>query len=122
MRKIGLIVFCCILSACSTSKTKKVEPTESLQESTPKILQKKTEAPPSTQAPEEKSIKSIICKSGSDERKISISQPKAGGCEVHYTKFGKSSSVATALSDPGHCMKVLENIKGKLEKADFECK
>jgi len=122
MFRFGLILYFCILSACSTSGLKKTKATEVPPKSQPKILQKKIKTALPTQVPGSESIKSIICENESDERKISILQPKLGGCRVEYTKFGKSKSVASAVNGRDHCTKVFEKIKTNLEKADFECK
>lgn len=60
------------------------------------------------------------CKSGSDTRVLAV-KVAGSGCELHYTKFGETNSVASSQNGTEYCQSVLERIKGKLEGAGFTC-
>lgn len=62
----------------------------------------------------------IECKLGTDVRQIEV-KSVGSGCEVEYTKFGSSNVVANAQHELGHCSRVAERIKGKLQGHGFTC-
>lgn len=61
------------------------------------------------------------CKSGSDERLISVIDTKEGPCGVVYSKFGTKRTVAYAKHDMPFCDKVYSNIVSNLNSAGFDC-
>ncbi len=61
------------------------------------------------------------CIQGQDSRVIAI-EAKGSGCNLNYTKGGKTSSVATSASGAEHCEKVAQKIRSKLEAAGYACK
>lgn len=63
----------------------------------------------------------IICKLDSDERLIEIVKTASGGCEVKYTKQGKTSSAASSAKGSSHCKHVSDKIKSNLTKTGYSC-
>ena len=61
------------------------------------------------------------CVSDKDTRIMEVKKTKLGGCELFYTKFGKTQSVATANLGTEYCEEVKERIQSNLEKAGFSC-
>lgn len=80
----------------------------------------KKEAAKATAAATEASVGSTSCKSGSDQRSIEV-KPAGEGCEVVYTKAGEAKTVASAVSDKGHCNNVAEKITNNLKTAGYSC-
>lgn len=64
----------------------------------------------------------VDCSSGSDARKIEVAKSDSGGCQVLYTKFGNSSEIASAQSDPTYCEEVKDRVVSNLEGSGFKCK
>ncbi len=64
---------------------------------------------------------SVTCSKGNDVRTVSNLKRASGGCEVEYVKFGEKNIVASAASDLGHCMKIMERIEGKLKASGYSC-
>lgn len=64
--------------------------------------------------------KDVTCKSGSDERKLTIIT-KDGGCELQYTKGSDTSIKATQKLGNNKCIEISNHIKEKLIAAQFEC-
>lgn len=63
----------------------------------------------------------VKCTSGDDERVLQVT-PKGKGCEVNYTKFGKTASIANAANGNDHCEDVVRRVQKKLEGAGYSCK
>ena len=63
----------------------------------------------------------LSCKNEGDTRLLEIVK-KESGCALKYTKSGKSNEVASSSSGTKHCEESLTKIRGKLEKAGFDCK
>ncbi len=63
---------------------------------------------------------SLECTRANDVRKIEI-QSKDAGCDVMYTKFGHTKSVASDAAGNAYCEKTLAHMKQKLEAAGFQC-
>lgn len=62
----------------------------------------------------------IVCKNGSDERKLEIISAN-GGCQLSYTKFNDTNNVASAASGTEYCETVSKRIQGKLADAGYIC-
>jgi hypothetical protein len=62
----------------------------------------------------------ITCKS-KQELRVLTNRPVDKGCEVLYDRNGEQSVAASAKSDPTHCDKVADRIRGNLERAGFSC-
>jgi len=61
------------------------------------------------------------CSLKKDVRKIEVVE--AGkGCEVMYTKFGETKSIATSALGMAHCNSTSEKIAVNLAEAGFSCK
>lgn len=80
-----------------------------------------TPAPQAAPAPAATSTAGLTCEKGADKRTIEIA-PKGKGCEVRYTKNGKTDSVASSASGNDHCEKTREKMRGKLEASGYACK
>lgn len=63
----------------------------------------------------------MTCKSGSDERGLTI-VPKDQGCELHYSKYGKGQIVASSAVTQSHCERVRSQIVKNLEASGFVCR
>lgn len=62
----------------------------------------------------------VKCSLPKDERLIEVKK-SGSGCEVMYTKFGKTNSVAQSAFGVAHCEKVQNRMKDKLSSAGFSC-
>jgi hypothetical protein len=66
--------------------------------------------------------KYVICKNNKTVRTIRIEKSNsAGTCSTTYTKAGIDRIVGSGRSVSG-CIKILENVKGNLEEADWRCR
>lgn len=63
----------------------------------------------------------VTCTLNNDSRTIALNTMDTG-CEVVYTKFGESNSVATDSSGTDYCQTVSDRIQNNLENAGFTCK
>lgn len=63
----------------------------------------------------------LACDKGADKRMIEVA-PKGKGCEVRYTKNGKTDTVASSAIGNDHCEKTREKMRGKLEASGYTCK
>lgn len=63
---------------------------------------------------------SVTCKSAKETRTLT-NKPVGKGCEVVYDRGGEKTVAASAKNDPTHCGKVVDRIKGNLEKSGFKC-
>ncbi|MEK6555035.1 MAG: hypothetical protein AABZ31_07340 [Bdellovibrionota bacterium] len=71
-----------------------------------------------------------VCLQGSDQRRIEVIRlPERGVssedkkvCEVIYTKFSKSESVASSVQSIDHCESISKKIQSNLEASGFSCK
>ncbi|MBC7421806.1 MAG: hypothetical protein H7328_13845 [Bdellovibrio sp.] len=66
------------------------------------------------------SATSVTCKAGSDERVLAI-VTKDTGCELHYTKAGKASTIASQVVGNAKCETVMTSVKEKLIASGFSC-
>jgi len=62
----------------------------------------------------------ITCQLNSETRKLEI-QMKSAGCELTYTKLGKSKVVASSHKGKTHCEESLATIRKKLVASGFKC-
>jgi hypothetical protein len=61
------------------------------------------------------------CTLDQDTRIIEVKKTEAGGCELFYTKFGESKSVASSGFGTQYCEEVKDRIESNLNKAGFTC-
>ncbi len=61
------------------------------------------------------------CKKDSDQRVLRAVSLNDGGCEVQYTKAGKTTSVASSSHGMSRCIKVATKMKSNLVKSGFSC-
>jgi hypothetical protein len=61
------------------------------------------------------------CTLDKDTRVIEVKKTEAGGCELFYTKFGESKSVASSGFGTQYCEEVKDRIESNLKKAGFTC-
>ncbi len=69
---------------------------------------------------EKSSADEVSCKSGTDERKLAI-VGKDAGCELHYTKAGATSTIASQIIGNAKCNSVMTSVKEKLIASGFNC-
>lgn len=111
--KIVLVSVASFLCACS-SVQKKPEPGPVA------VVQKPVAPVPAVQPV--KPVHQLSCEQGTDKRTVVI-EPKTGtGCEVHYSKFGNSEKVASAVHTLAFCDEVKDKIRAHLEAGQFTCK
>ncbi|MDR3607197.1 MAG: hypothetical protein P4M08_07450 [Oligoflexia bacterium] len=113
MKKFFVLILAIAMAstyACS-SAPKKAETPATPSPSAPVNAEQKAASP---------SLKSMSCQKDSDNRTVEI-QAKGAGCDVMYTKFGKTHSVASSSAGNGHCEKTLAHMKKKLEASGFHC-
>ncbi len=120
MNKIIFFIFCLSIAACS-SKAKKETPQP---EATPPAAAHHEEMKKETQmAPQEHQMdgSKVICKTAKETRELKVITTESKGCELHYSKFGKNSVVATSKKGTQHCDDVMNRIKTKLAEAKYSC-
>jgi hypothetical protein len=61
------------------------------------------------------------CTLDKDTRVIEVKKTDGGGCELFYTKFGESKSVASSGFGTQYCEEVKDRIQSNLSKAGFTC-
>jgi hypothetical protein len=81
---------------------------------------KKSKAPAAPTAQAAVGGAEVICKSGADERKLSI-QVKDAGCELQYTKAGAAKMIASQIKGSEKCEEVMTQVKEKLVASNFTC-
>lgn len=63
----------------------------------------------------------VTCLQDTDSRTLEIKKGPASGCELVYTKFGTSKSVASSSSSDKHCREVRDKIFANLTRSGFKC-
>ncbi|MGE3973541.1 MAG: hypothetical protein AB7F59_03345 [Bdellovibrionales bacterium] len=116
-----ILLTACYLSGCAT---KGIEPSthpksQGLVKSNQPIHEVKTK--PEVQ-------NRLVCKNNDDERAIQvvkgtrqISSEKDAPCEVVYTKFSKSTVVASSHSSLSYCEMIQKRIQDNLVQGGFSC-
>ena len=66
------------------------------------------------------SEETVTCVLEKDKREVSV-VAKDKGCEVNYTKAGKTSVVASDKAGMEHCEKTVAKMKGKLLAGGYKC-
>jgi len=114
MGKYLFVIAALLFSMACAQKAKKTE-----EEKTAAPAAASTEA--QTKSADSESAGKATCKIKGDERVIEVTKTSDNGCEVTYTKFGESKSVANAQNDMAFCQEKMSQIKGNLESAGFSC-
>lgn len=112
MKSYLIILVVLVMAGCATNK----ENTKSAGSKTAKkemVAGKKEAKKPSAGA--------VKCSLKTDARVLEIVAVKKG-CELLYTKFGETNSIATAVNSVDYCQATQDRIQGKLEEAGFSCK
>ncbi len=107
----AFVIIGCSNTQKSTTDTKNTS-AQKVSKKDAKSTQSKTEVKASGSA--------ILCKKGSDERKLEIITAN-NGCQLAYTKLGETSNVASAASGTEYCDTVSKRIQGKLADAGYTC-
>lgn len=113
------------LGACSSSKKNSDEAAQSSEAQAEQAADQKSKDT-SDQAGKAKDAsagdlsETVTCKLGGDTRTIGIKSVDEG-CEVIYTKFGESTSIASGSKGSGHCANVVTKVKDNLQNAGFSC-
>ncbi len=111
-----------IASGCSSAK-KEVESTAagtSAPSAEPAKAVAEVKAASASKSNSMGGLKMVECKKKGDDRKLEIVE-KNGGCELQYTKMGKTETPATQMSGTAKCDEVLDRIHKKLTAAGYEC-
>jgi hypothetical protein len=115
MKKFLAAVSLCALAACSSAPKKDAAP--AAPANPPATAQTATKAKTEESKP---AAGSLSCKHGTDQRQAKIDK-KGDGCEVEYTKFGKSKVVASSAKGVHHCEDALAHLKKNLTASGFAC-
>lgn len=113
------------LGACSSSK-KNSEDAKSSTEAQAEQTADKKDKDTSDKADKAKGdsaeglSEKVTCKLGGDTRTIGIKSVDEG-CEVIYTKFGESTSIASGSKGSSHCANVVTKVRDNLQNAGFSC-
>ena len=118
MKKLTFFVLFQLLISCAMPDKKETATTEPDKPLSPT---EDTDKNQETVKPQPMTNQST-CVSNKDTRIMEIKKTKLGGCELFYTKFGKTQSVATANIGTEYCEEVKKRIQSNLEKAGFSCK
>jgi hypothetical protein len=114
----SLVVVFAALAFMGCSTTKKQPDSSSAQAMVPAPVGQ--EVPKAVSPSSSDMLKKESCESDQDQRSLEVHK-KAPGCELVYTKFGKSSTVASSKHGTKHCEDSLEKIIKKLEAQKFSC-
>jgi PBP1b-binding outer membrane lipoprotein LpoB len=119
VRNLGLIIISILFVAGCSGSGKKAD-----KAGGDKAAAKSSKSSTKTMSAADKAAaaEKVECVTGNDKREIALIKPEAGGCEVHYQKFGQNRVAASAKRDTEHCTGIYERIKGNLESAGFVCK
>ncbi len=107
------------MSACAS------KPKTETSVATPQAVVAETESShASAKVDEKKSADSaestVTCALDKDKREISV-VAKDKGCEVHYSKAGTTSTVASDKVGLEHCEKTVAKMRGKLVAGGYKC-
>lgn len=127
MRMSALMTLVFWLGACqstpesSTESKETKEATKTAEETSMPV--KKTEKEVGSQEKPQKNSSgtSVICSWQKDLRELHHVARANGGCEVIYKKQGEDKVIAQAKRDISYCQKILNNVRGNLERAGFKC-
>ena len=134
MKLIITIAALTLITSCASKKTTETVASAPVKTETPATMKAAQEAQPVENKKSAKhSVKKaaaaatsavgtaeVNCKSGSDERKLSI-QVKEAGCELQYTKAGSAKMIATQINGSEKCEEVMTQVKEKLVASNFTC-
>lgn len=110
-----------MLGACSSSKKSTNDATTTTEAQAEKAADKAKETADKTEKAANEGVSvEATCKLGGDTRTIGVKSVDKG-CEVIYTKFGESTSVASGSQGSDHCANVVTKIKENLQNAGFTC-
>jgi len=115
MRIVLAALIITALAACSTPK-KKSDSASKAKTSAPVVTKESKKADKASSD----AVGKEVCESGKDSRSLEIHK-KGAGCELSYSKFGKSSVVSSSQNGTHHCESSLEKIAKKLEADNFKC-
>ena len=108
--KVVLTLCVLLLAACASPPKKVKESTASSASEAAAEANEKTPAKDDT----------VTCHNAKEKRVLTLQSAEIG-CEVLYERSGEKMVAASAKNDPTHCSKVVERIRGNLEKAGFKC-
>lgn len=109
--KAALMLCVLILAACAGPAKKGGESKGSVSAS--------DDSSKAEKAPETSFV--VGCRNEKETRTLT-NQSIDKGCEVIYERNGEKMVAASAKNDPTHCAKVIDRIRGNLEKSGFKCK
>lgn len=107
-----------MLAACATKSTN-----TSAQTATPAASPSPSPSPSPTPSIPGKNIGyQFSCVREKDERKVEVYALAPKGCEVMYTKDGKTDKIASSSVGMEHCKATADKIRKNLETATYKCK
>lgn len=115
------LLFALLLTACATNQQKE----ETHKPAEPSVASQETQKPEADA--DHKSHKNSAhdgatqCSKGKDVRTLHVGKKQPAGCELHYTKFNQTETVASSSVGTQHCESVKEKIEKNLKAAGFEC-
>ncbi len=116
---IVLFCICGIMAACSSSKKKDTSTSANIP--APIV----TTAPAVPPKPAEKPVNAyenkMICKNAEDSRVLEIEKKSPIGCTLKYSKYGKSSEIASSKKGLNHCEQIRSKVEANLKNGGFEC-
>jgi hypothetical protein len=129
-----LFAFCLLLASCSSTPEATSDAASATADAKAGVKAAKAavskEASKVKQAVEKKADEAagsaaaagtVTCKSGKDERTLSVAGTEGGGCEVKYTKFGQESTPGNSANGMEYCNQVSEKIQKNLIAAGYKC-
>ena len=115
MLKIIIVIFSLgFIASCSSGEKKEMKADQA------KMEESKAGDKAAMKKDEKMTAGGVTCTLKNDKRTIEV--VKAGnGCEVAYTKFNETKTVATSVNGTEHCEGVQERMKNNLASAGFTC-
>lgn len=117
-----LLISFVALAGCSTSQKVSVTTSPPTLEKSPSPTSPVAEKPStSPEATRTSGPTAVTCVHDGDTRVLQR-QMSGTGCNLNYTKYGKTASVVKSTSGSESCEKVEAKIRSKLESAGYDCK
>ena len=118
----GLAIFVMTVGAgCSGAKKKTDAVTPSPSAPTAEASRPDDKAASANAAGTKVTAQTVECINANETRVLAI-EPKGSGCNLNYTKAGKTSSIAQSMNGAEYCEKTQQKIRSKLESGGYTCK
>lgn len=119
-------IFFVLIAGCATSGTQTSTPTASAPSPTTTAPRAESTKVPTAAAAVAESAnqagnQQVTCVHESDTRILQL-QAHNSGCNLNYTKYGKTASVVKSANGTEACEKIEQRIRSKLESVGYSCK